>query len=82
VKAISEQAFQVTEWPEKCENIAVGNQIRQLPELEKQFGKGRWLKRKGIAKIRFGDGPERRAELHWYEAHGIGKKRVKIKRFL
>jgi hypothetical protein len=45
-------------------------------------GRGRWRKRKGIARIRLDDGTTRTAEVHWYEAHGIGKKEVKIKRFL
>ena len=64
------------------EMIAVGRAIRELPELQKRFGHGRWRKLKGVAVVRLSDGTTRRAELHWYEAHGIGKKRLKIKRFL
>ncbi len=82
VAAMAEHVFEVVEWPEDYENIAVGEQIRQIRELERRYGKGRWLKRKGMGKVRLADGSERRAELHWYEAHGIGKKRIKIKRFL
>ena len=64
------------------EIIAVGKAIRELPELQERFGHGRWRKMKGAAVVRLFDGTTRRAELHWYEAHGIGKKRLKIKRFL
>jgi len=64
------------------ETIAVGRRIRALTRLEEAYGKGRWRKRKGIAKIRLADGAIRTAELHWYEAHGIGRREIKIKRFL
>jgi hypothetical protein len=50
--------------------------------LQKQFGRGRWRKLKGVAKVRLQSGHIREAELHWYEAHGIGKRKMKIKRFL
>jgi len=50
--------------------------------LQKQFGRGRWRKLKGFAQVRLPSGQIRKAELHWYEAHGIGKKKMKIKRFL
>ncbi len=62
--------------------IATGKAIRDLSRLEKQYGRGRWRKMKGIATVRLLNGSLRRAEIHWYEAHGIGKKRMKIKRFL
>ena len=64
------------------ETIAVGNSIRELPRLRRLYGKGRWRKMKGVARIRLRDGRVRRAELHWYEAHGIGKKEFKRKGFL
>ena len=64
------------------ETIAVGNAIREIKRLRKFYGKGRWRKRKGVATISLADGRIRRAELHWYEASGIGKKEFKIKRFL
>ncbi|MGH8543697.1 MAG: hypothetical protein ACREX3_08720 [Gammaproteobacteria bacterium] len=64
------------------ETIAVGSQIREVKRLRKQYGQGRWRKLKGIARIRFSSGRVRVAELHWYEAHGIGKKEVKRKRYL
>ena len=64
------------------ETFAVGRSIRELPRLQKIYGKGRWRKRKGFATIRLPGGVERRAEIHWYEATGIGRKEFKIKRFL
>jgi hypothetical protein len=50
--------------------------------LRRQYGRGRWRKRKGVANARLADGTRRRAELHWYEATGIGRKELKIKRYL
>jgi hypothetical protein len=64
------------------ETIAAVGAIRELDRLQKQFGKGRWRKLKGIAYVRLADGTIRLAEVHWYEAHGIGKRKQKIKRFL
>jgi hypothetical protein len=64
------------------ETFASGAGIRELPRLRKLYGRGRWRKRKGIATIRLPDGELRLAELHWYEATGIGRKEVKIKRYL
>ncbi len=64
------------------ETIAVGNDIRELTSLQERFGRGRWRKLKGLATVSLVDGTTRFAEVHWYEAHGIGKKRMKIKRFL
>jgi hypothetical protein len=66
----------------EIETIAVGNAIRELPRLRKQYGSGRWRKLKGVAMIRLVNGRIRRAELHWYEAHGMGKKEFKRKRYL
>jgi hypothetical protein len=64
------------------ETIAVAKSIRELPRLRRLYGKGRWRKMKGVACIRLRDGRLRLAELHWYEAHGIGKKEFKRKRYL
>ena len=61
------------------ETIAVGNGIRDRARLQKQYGKGRWRKLKGVAQIRLSDATIRLAEIHWYEAHGIGKKEFKLK---
>jgi hypothetical protein len=66
----------------EIETFATGPSIRDLPRLRKIYGKGRWRKRKGIANVRLPNGSMRRAELHWYEASGIGKREIKIKRFL
>jgi len=64
------------------EIIAKGTSIRVLAELVARFGQGRWRKLKGAAQVRLRDGSTWLAELHWYEAHGIGRRRMKIKRFL
>jgi len=64
------------------ETIAVGSSIREVARLRKVYSAGRWRKLKGIATIRLADGTIYEAELHWYEAHGIGKKEIKIKRIL
>jgi hypothetical protein len=64
------------------ETIATGRGIRELPRLRRLYGKGRWRKMKGVARIRLRDGRIRLAELHWYEAHGIGKKEFKRKKYL
>jgi hypothetical protein len=64
------------------ETFAVGNAIRELPRLRRAYGAGRWRKRKGVARVRLADGTVTKAEVHWYEAHGIGRKEMKIKRFL
>jgi len=61
------------------EAIAINNSIREVARLRKFYGARRWKKLKGIATIRLGDGTICEAELHWYEAHGIGKKEIKIK---
>jgi hypothetical protein len=67
---------------EDIEIIRTGHGIRDLVQLQKRYGVGRWRKLKGIARIRISNGKIRLAEIHWYEAHGIGRKRMKIKRFL
>jgi hypothetical protein len=64
------------------ETIAAGSGIRERARLRKIYGKGRWRKRKGFAEIRLGSGEIVRAELHWYEATGIGRRELKIKAFL
>lgn len=64
------------------ETFATASSIRELARLRKFYGRGRWRKRKGIARIRLEDGEVRLAEVHWYEAHGIGRKEFKIKRYI
>ena len=62
--------------------FAVGKGIRESDRLRRQYGHGNWRKRKGIAFIEIVTGEVRRAEIHWYEATGIGRREFKIKRFL
>lgn len=62
--------------------IAVNRSIRELERLQKTYGLGRWRKLKGIATIQLEDGTVCKAEIHWYEAHGIGRKEFKIKYLL
>ena len=64
------------------ETIATSHGIRDLKRLRRSYGKGRWRKVKGVARIRLTSGRIRLAEIHWYEAHGIGKKEIKRKRYL
>jgi len=66
----------------EIETFAIGTSIREIKRLRKRFGAGRWRKRKGFATVRLSDGTIHEAELHWYEAHGIGKKEIKIKHLL
>jgi hypothetical protein len=74
--------FDILEEITRIETIAVGTGIRELSRLEKQYGAARWSKMKGEARIRLRSGRIVRAELHWYEAHGIGRKEFKRKRYL
>ena len=64
------------------QTIAVGRSIRDLPRLRRLYGRGRWRKRKGIAHVRLPDGFVCYAEVHWYEATGVGTRELKIKRLL
>ena len=66
----------------QIETIAVRGQIREIDNLRKLFGPARWRKLKGIGIIRFLNGEVCRVELHWYEAHGIGKRKMKVKDIL
>ena len=64
------------------QTIATGSAIREIERLKRVYGPGRWRKRKGFARVRFPDGTISRAEVHWYEAHGIGPREFKIKRLI
>ena len=66
----------------RIQTIAVGGKIRDIMRIQRQFGLGRWRKQKGIADIRLPGGDIRKAEIHWYAAHGKGKKKFKIKCFI
>ena len=74
--------FEVISEIEDVETLATGGRIREIMRLRRQFGAGRWRKMKGVATIRLENGSVRSAELHWYEAHGVGKRKLKIKRLL
>lgn len=62
--------------------IATGRRIREFERPVRVYGPGRWRKRKSVATVRLPDGTLCRAEVHWYEAHGIGRKEFKVKRML
>ena len=67
---------------ERIETIAIGRSIREYDRLVALYGPGRWRKLKGFALVTLPDGIIERAEIHWYEAHGVGRKEIKIKRIL
>jgi hypothetical protein len=64
------------------ETIATGSGIRELARLRRRYGRARWRKRKGIAQVELPDDVIRVAEVHWYEATGVGQREFKIKRYL
>jgi hypothetical protein len=66
----------------ETETIAAGTSIREIARLRRRFGQVRWRKRKGVGTVRLADGTICEAGLHWYEAHGVGKKELRIKRLL
>jgi hypothetical protein len=66
----------------EVETFATGSEIREIARLRRAYGRARWRKRKGIARVRLADGSIHLAELHWYEAAGIGRKEFKIKNLL
>jgi hypothetical protein len=71
--------FEIVSEISDVETIAVGAGVRDRARLRKQYGRGRWRKLKGVAKVRVKSGRIRLAEIHWYEAHGIGKREFKLK---
>ncbi len=75
-------SFKIISEITNIETIAAGASIREIERLRKQYGPGRWRKLKGTALIQLRNGRIRVAELHWYEAHGIGRKEIKRKRYL
>jgi hypothetical protein len=66
----------------EVETFATGSGIREIARLRRVYGRGRWRKRKGVARIRLSNGTICHAELHWYEAAGIGRREFKIKRLM
>ena len=73
--------FEIVGKIEDVETIAIGGRIRDIMRLRRQFGDGRWRKLKGLARVRTVGGRIRKAEVHGYEAHGVDRKKMKIKRF-
>ena len=74
--------FDVVGAIERVETIAAGPSLKVRAFLRKTYGRGRWRKLKGVAMVRLSNGRLRRVELHWYEAHGIGRRDLKIKDYL
>jgi hypothetical protein len=79
---VSFESFEVIGPIRSIETIASGHGIRDLSQLQERFGRANWRKLKGFATVRLEDGTLADAELHWYEAHGIGKRWMKIKRWI
>jgi len=75
-------SFEIISEIQEIKTVAEGSGIRELHRLRKTYGLGNWKKLKGIAHIRLTSGRVRLAEIHWYEAHGIGKMELKRKRYL
>ncbi len=76
------ESFEIISEITDIETIAVESSIDEVSRLRKQYGHGRWRKLKDIAMIRVRSGRVRKAELHWYEAHGVGRREIKRKRYL
>jgi hypothetical protein len=74
--------FKVISEIRSIETIASGHGVHILPRLIRLYGRGNWRKLKGVAVVEFEDGTISEAELHWFEAHGIGKRRMKVKRLI
>ena len=74
--------FEVIDQIREVEVIATGPGVQALAHLRKAYGRGRWRKLKGKATVRLLNGAVHEVELHWYEAHGIGKRDLKIKYYL
>lgn len=74
--------FEVVGAVEQIETIAAGPSVKVRSFLRKTYGPGRWRKMKGVATVRLSNGQLRRVELRWYEAHGVGRRDLKIKRYV
>lgn len=74
--------FKVIGEIQEIETIAIGQGIKNLSRLKKIYGKTNWRKLKGICRVKLEDGTILDAEVHWYEGHGLGKKEMKIKKYL
>lgn len=78
----AKQDFRVIGPIRDIEPIAIAGSIRRLASLRARYGGRRWRKLKGVATVEFVDGRRYLVELHWYEAHGVGRRKLKIKRFV
>jgi len=79
---VRQEYFEILGEITNIERIAAGSSIREIARLRRTYGPGRWRKLKGIALIRLSDDTVCEAELHWYEAHGIGRREMRIKRIV
>lgn len=67
----------------EIETVTEGKRIRILKYLKKRYGGQHWKKKKRVALVKDPySGLPRRAEVHWFEAHGVGKVEIKRKRWL
>lgn len=82
VASTTTMPFEILQPIQRIETMASGKGVRAQKRLRRAYGQGYWRKRKGIALVKFENGLVAKAELHWYEATGIGKKEFKIKRLL
>ena len=74
--------FEILSEISEVDTFAAGSRIREIARLRRIYGRGRWRKRKGVGRIKLQNGSVHTAEIHWYEAHGIGAKEHKIKHVL
>ncbi len=74
--------FEIVGTMRHIETIATGDGVVIRRYLDRAYGRGRWRKMKGVAPVRLADGTRCDAEIHWFEAHGIGRRDVKLKRIL
>jgi hypothetical protein len=74
--------FEIISGITQVETIAKGSGIEEIAELRAKFGGRNWRKKKGVATVRFINGEIREAEVHWYECHGIGRKKEKVKKLI
>ena len=78
----SDVRFEIVGQIKSVARIASGPSVRVQALLRRAYGPGRWRKLKGIATVRLQNGDLRHVELHWYEAHGVGRRDFKIKRYI
>lgn len=74
--------FEILDDIQDIETIAAGYSVHIHRYLERTYGKGRWRKMKGLTTVQLADGSICKAEIHWFEAHGIGRKDFKIKKII